>query len=408
MKFAPFLAVVPLFCLWVIFQERIVLNDIMVTHSNAMKHSNVTAISRTSSFEKNTSSLSLISPLSLSTNETEQKPVSTSLTSINATANQKGSDKTLALLYPPGMIGGYGNQRMRFTAFVRHAIKRGIPRLLLPSIYFSTTFGNDVFYPIPMEDVFDVDHWNSFQGDLPILVQSLPNDEESDCWMNDQYQRPTARDLKAAVRKFRSALDMQPNSDAPYVPSKMILEIANRSNFLTPLVNVSLAITTGLATLARPGKIGLLPNDLKCTNPKVYGGGEGAGILWQGFNWKIRRDVDAYKPLLKSVSQALRPAQRWQEIAQQCIQNQHQSPNGHMATAPYFALHMRVELDMWHHKCGRNMEKNLSKYIWIYNLIIDMFKAHFLIQFTKFPLQKKPKYFHFLMIRFKIITRINL
>eukprot|EP00957_Ditylum_brightwellii_P173247 13188717-Ditylum_brightwellii.AAC.1 len=65
-----------------------------------------------------------------------------------------------------------------------------------------------------MEDVFDVDHWNSFQGDLPILVQSLPNDEESDCWMNDQYQRPTARDLKAAVRKFRSALDMQPNSDA--------------------------------------------------------------------------------------------------------------------------------------------------------------------------------------------------
>uniref|UniRef100_A0A6U3RDY2 O-fucosyltransferase family protein n=1 Tax=Ditylum brightwellii TaxID=49249 RepID=A0A6U3RDY2_9STRA len=305
------------------------------------------------------SSLSLASPMPLQNNETS----SMNQTPINVSTNQSNFDKTLALLYPPGMWGGYGNQRIRFTAFVRYAISNGITQLLLPSIYFSTMFENDVFYPIPMEEVFDVDHWNSFQGDLPILVQSLQNDEKSDCWTNSQHEHPSADDLQATIERFAPALNKEPKSGVQYVPSKMLLEVANRSNFLTPLVNLSVAITTGLATLGRPGKIGLHPDDLKCSNPLVYGGGGGAGILWNDFVSKIRTNEADHMPLMKSISQALKPAQKWQEIAQQCLQNQHQSTNSHLPPIPYFALHMRVELDMWHHKCGRDMEKNLSKYI---------------------------------------------
>jgi hypothetical protein len=77
---------------------------------------------------------------------------------------------TLALLYPPGLLGGYRNQAMRFVAFCRHAIDQNISQLLLPSLLWSTRYpqrsdrgglATAPFWPVPFEALFDVDHWNS-------------------------------------------------------------------------------------------------------------------------------------------------------------------------------------------------------------------------------------------------------
>jgi hypothetical protein len=278
---------------------------------------------------------------------------------------------TLALLYPPGMIGGYRNQVMRFVAFVRHAVKNHIPQLLLPSIYFTTTYERDtrdrIFYPIAMEDVFDVDYWNSFPDELlPRLVRSIP---DGDCWTNrDDQQRlysNQSRDdfFNATIQQFSKALDVQPRiEDTP----QMVLDLANRSIFVTPLANLSLAITTGRAIMKRPRKLGLTPKMLNCSHPLVYGGGQGgAGLLWNDYVYDMKKDVNS--TVAQSVLQALRPAKRWRDIAEECLDKHGdanaKTKNNHNNKAPYFALHTRVELEMMNHPCSRKrgMEMNLGK-----------------------------------------------
>ena len=44
------------------------------------------------------------------------------------------NDKILALVYPPGLIGGYRNQVIRILAFCIHAMKNNINKLLLPLV----------------------------------------------------------------------------------------------------------------------------------------------------------------------------------------------------------------------------------------------------------------------------------
>jgi hypothetical protein len=281
---------------------------------------------------------------------------------------------TLALLYPPGMIGGYRNQVMRFVAFVRHAVQNHIPQLLLPSIYFSTTYENDtldrIFYPIAMEDVFDVEHWNTFTDELlPRLVRSIP---DGDCWTNrDDQQRLHLYSnqiydgdfLNATIEQYSKALDVQPRiEDTP----QMVLDLANRSLFVTPLANLSLAITTGRAIMKRPRRVGLTAEMLNCSHPLVYGGGNGgAGVLWNDYVYGMKNEVNS--TVVQSVLQALRPAKRWRDIAEDCLDKHGdataQTKNNHNNKAPYFALHTRVELEMMNHVCsGRiGMEMNLSK-----------------------------------------------
>jgi hypothetical protein len=261
---------------------------------------------------------------------------------------------TLALLYPPGMIGGYRNQVMRFVALVRHAVQNHIPQLLLPSIYFTTTYERDtrdrIFYPIAMEDVFDVEHWNTFTDELlPRLVRSIP---DGDCWTNrDDQQRLHLYSnqiydgdfFNATIEQYSKALDVQPRiEDTP----QMVLDLANRSLFVTPLANLSLAITTGRAIMKRPRRVGLTAEMLNCSHPLVYGGNS---------------------TVVQSVLQALRPAKRWRDIAEDCLDKHGdataQTKNNHNNKAPYFALHTRVEFEMMNHVCsGRiGMEMNLSK-----------------------------------------------
>mmetsp|Transcript_13219 Transcript_13219/g.31688 ORF Transcript_13219/g.31688 Transcript_13219/m.31688 type:complete len:647 (+) Transcript_13219:72-2012(+) len=233
--------------------------------------------------------------------------------------------ETLALLYPPGLIGGYRNQVMRFTAFVRHAIQEQIPQMLLPSIYFSTTYEKDttqrIFYPIRMKDVFDVDHWNEYasHSELPSLVESI--DGDADCWTNDPAdmvaeEEYTNETFVSTIKKYSKALD--PASPSDKTPP-LVLELTKRAEFLVPLKKVSLAIASGQAILKRPRQVNVIPLDLKCQHPKVYGGGKGgAGILWNDFLYKIRKEVNS-STVIHSVSQALTPAKQWRDVAHECI-----------------------------------------------------------------------------------------
>lgn len=294
-----------------------------------------------------------------------QHPMNTMQAPNNATSRVE----TLALLYPPGLIGGYRNQVMRFTAFVRHAIQEQIPQMLLPSIYFSTTYEKDtaerIFYPIRMKDVFDVEYWNEYasHNELPSLVESIGDD--SDCWSStsntnsgdDIAQEDPKEIFASTIQQYSKALD--PASPTDQTPP-MVLDLAKGAEFLTPLRNLSLAITSGQAIMKRPRKVGVIPLDLKCQHPKTYGGGKGgAGVLWNDFLYKISKEVNS--TVIHSVSQALRPAKQWQDVAHQCI---HQGSNQQFTNAeklPYFALHTRVELEMMRHLCGQYMEMNLSK-----------------------------------------------
>ena len=87
------------------------------------------------------------------------------------------------MLSPPGIIGGYRNQFIRFISFLKYAQIHNIPNILLPSLLWSTTHraaNNEMnFFPIPMQSLFDIDYWNTFvvavqdtnNYTLPLLVE---------------------------------------------------------------------------------------------------------------------------------------------------------------------------------------------------------------------------------------------
>ena len=118
-------------------------------------------------------------------------------------------------MYPPGLVGGYRNQAMRFIAFLKYAIDNEFDQLLLPTLMWNTKYNmnkhnmssiNPVvkFWPVPFDELFDVEHWNSFHQhhqhhqprheqqyndkittnnahkiSLPLLVSSIENDIEN-------------------------------------------------------------------------------------------------------------------------------------------------------------------------------------------------------------------------------------
>ena len=283
--------------------------------------------------------------------------------------------KTLALLYPPGIIGGYRNQVLRFVAFVAYAQKNSITQLFLPSLLWSTQYeasGN--FYPIPMDLLFDVELWNSYE-ELPSLVEKISN---SDCW------KDTGDNTN---NEFYQALIS--NNSSKFVPplAKTMLQT---TPFLTPVVNISRAVASGLLQIKSRMQLDLLPEVQNCKHPIVYGGGSGAGRLWNDFVFmpKLQPGTNATKniaaaqqttDLIALISKALQPRKDWQEVAKQCIQ-QSVSPTSstERSTAPsYLALHARIEVNMMiHKKCGGQMEKNLTKIFHMVDDFVQDFNTH--------------------------------
>ncbi|GAX14135.1 hypothetical protein FisN_8Hh026 [Fistulifera solaris] len=239
---------------------------------------------------------------------------------------QQSPNSTLALLSPPGLLGGYRNQVLRWMAFVLYAKQHELEQIFLPSILWSTqivTSTNNVskWYPIPMEWVFDVEFWNQFHPQLPLLIsEPLHN---SDCW-----EMP------------RTIVNITLNP---------LQQAALERGYLHPLKNIA----TQQLKEFNPRKQDFLPLVQHCQHPVVYGGGIQAGRLWNDYLEYTKKKSTLRKELSQIdewVYRALRPAPQWRAVAQQCVPTPH-----------YAVLHARLEMDMMAHVCGIDMERNLTQ-----------------------------------------------
>lgn len=253
---------------------------------------------------------------------------------------------TLALVDPPGLLGGYRNQVIRLISLCAYAATNNLTQLLLPSVMWSTQVDMPIGkHRIPMEWVFDVNHWNSFADHLPVLVDStiLIEQGSSDCWSSTIHAGTTDDDsLVPLQRAVRRAGGFEPL--AKYLRNESLY--SRSSDDLYPLVE-------------------------HCRHPVAYGGGKKAGRLWSDHG-RYRKDK-ATKGAIpmqqdKWIMLALRPAAQWRALAEQCVRN-NAAPSStgtetkFSAPTPYLALHARVELDMLAHRCGRTMERNLTKIV---------------------------------------------
>lgn len=124
-----------------------------------------------------------------------------------------------------------------------------------------------------------------------------------------------------------------------------------------------------------------------CSHPYVYGGGKGAGKLWNDFTRMPKYDpqLETNSPaaiqnskLIASVSQALQPNIKWKQVAHQCISHHQQQRSRIFDHAPYVALHARVEVIMMNHRCGKYMEKNLTSiFNFVESMVMDYNKNNF-------------------------------
>jgi hypothetical protein len=239
---------------------------------------------------------------------------------------------TLALLYPPGFLGGYRNQVIRLISLCVHARKTNLTQLLLPSLLWATQLngiGVQVqWFTIPMEWVFDVEHWNLFSDNLPRLVENVAN---SDCWVRG-------------------------TNESRNQPLNPLQRGSLQQGFLGPISNITTGFLDGTINL-NPRRVDYYPEVEFCQHPVVYGGGRTYGRLWNDYiSYRKNKDFNGSIPFQQDewVLRALQPAHQWRKTAQECI-------SLHTANEKYIALHARVELEIFAHACGREMEWNLTK-----------------------------------------------
>ena len=301
-------------------------------------------------------------------------------------------EKALGLLYPPGILGGYGNQVIRFISLVEYALRQDIPNLFLPSLWWTTqvptpTQSDDSShpplypYPIPMDQVFDVQLWNQIasqpQSPLPYLVNHHP-DVPSLCWKtlksyNNTPNEHESKDIgdKTAIVTIRHLSTKTPKavSSVAVWPLESIL---SRHGYIPPLLNQTVQMMTN--TYANPRRRDFLSNVAHCnTSLLFYGGGTAGGRLWNDAMVRHNKKNSSERTLEFQVRMALQPAPRWRHVAEKCLESrmassfsQQQDVAGTPAAAAahdynYVALHARIELEMMGHNCGRNMETSLQR-----------------------------------------------
>jgi hypothetical protein len=336
------------------------------------------------------------------------------------------NDTTLALLYPSGLIGGYRNQAMRFIAFCKHAMDHNITQLLLPTLLWGTRYHNQFpifFWPVPFQELFDVDHWNSYhysyhddQWDpktatlltsespstirLPLLVDSTQN---SDCWRDTPY---TTEEVDQLLQRLYGGNNYYyhdstiTRSNKPTTPIRMgewfipkLTEkvVINAALRLEPLADATVDFLSGrLGTAFR--KMDFRHQVQQCRHPKIYGGGTGAGVLWNDYlsmpqlePHYPRQNAKPYAVhntnLIATIHRALIPAPKWRHLATQCLQHHLNRTNDSSGSSSYpsqmvsgyVALHARVEAEMMVHKCGQDMEKNLTTILDMVDGFIDTY-----------------------------------
>ena len=276
-------------------------------------------------------------PANQSPNRSQQKPppktIQKHLTMQNnppPMPRKESTQRTLALLYPPGLMGGYRNQVIRFIGLCLYAKQNNMTQLLEPSLLWSTQLhgiGTTVqWFPIPMDWLFDVDYWNEVAPaeELPRLVKNLP---DSDCW-------------KSGLFDTYNTSDWGPLERASFLESKSLVGATNETYRM---------ITNDPTFKAR--RTDVLPAVSHCTQPFVYGGGKMGGRLWNDvMKWREKKMGTLPHHVDRAVLRALQPAPRWQQVAHSCLAE----------TTTYVALHARIELEMFSHACGKTMERNLT------------------------------------------------
>lgn len=309
----------------------------------------------TSSMELNTSlSHGSSTPHSKSLHLTNSSKVTTSKNGslvysaiVNTSRIKQPDPTTWALVTPQGLMGGYRNQVIRLFGMVIGATQAKVKQILLPSMLWSTMNRQNQQRAVPMEDLFDIDHWNSFQSKLPKFVRNI---HAGDCWYPNV--ETMLRENTELVEKIRS------RPDAP-----LLEKVLEKPRFLKPIANISLAYTTG-EFIINPRRFDLSATINNCTHPVAYGAGGGRGRLWVNYmEYSRKREKNGglvqADPLEKSFLQALRPHSKWRSLAQQCVINAtKQSSN---SVVDYIALHPRIEAEMMNHACGSYMNKNLTK-----------------------------------------------
>ena len=267
----------------------------------------------------------------------------------NATFNQS----TLALLYPPGLLGGYRNQVLRFISFVVHAKTHNLPHLLLPSLLWSTQVGGIGYgvewSTLPMDWVFDIEHWNSFSERLPTIISSeqLQDNGPIDCWETSPMDASAEHFLQSILGRTRAL-----QSNCTLTP----LQLASlRQGSLTPVQNISQAVLAGLLQV-NPRKQDFSPQVEHCQNPVVYGGGIRSGRLWNDYVAYTKKGKRIPYQTDEWIYRALQPAPQWRQVADSCVKQ-------NAANGKYVALHARIELEIMGHVCGREMVKNLTQIV---------------------------------------------
>ena len=248
----------------------------------------------------------------------------------------------LAFMYPPGLIGGYRNQAMRFIAFLKYAIDNEFDQLLLPTLMWNTKYNmnkhnmssiNPVVnsWPVPFDELFDVEHWNSFhqhhphhphyeqqynenstknnanKTSLPLLVSSIENDIENNndttCWQptnngdiitvaaiqkNGSYNSTFSKDFLPLLT-YRMLFDG--NDDGG--DNNLINNSSSSSNFnsnsrrrpntfvLDLLQNQTIEYLIGNKMATKFRRINFNSVVQNCTRPHVYNGG--AMHMWSKY-----------------------------------------------------------------------------------------------------------------------------
>eukprot|EP00536_Pseudo-nitzschia_multiseries_P004945 jgi/Psemu1/11344/gm1.11344_g len=367
----------------------------------------------------------------------------TTLVQTNTSTPSRGG--TFALLFPIGLNGGLRNQVMRFIGFLRSADRDGRTRLLLPTVVWSTRYStvddqhemggiNPVvaFWPVQFEELFDVDHWNTFHNpsrnstrspSLPKLVTSLEeegNDDDDDdvCWKPSVD--PTIVSV-SALQKHREYKNTFSKSFLPLLTYRMLFgndddddddrnprnndsqtHSTNGTFVLRPLQGQVLEYLVGgrLARKRNKNKIDFRPLVRNCTRPYVYGGSNmvlwyefltmerrAPGVLPKGTKSDFREEVTRPESqgsrrlrkttrrttrkavpkddeaaryqtrFVNTVNDALVPAEPWRHLADHCVQHHLRRTE---VESGYVALHARIEPEMLDHKCGKDMERNLT------------------------------------------------
>jgi hypothetical protein len=310
----------------------------------------------------------------------------------------------LALLYPPGLMGGYRNQVIRFTSLCVYA-HQNERDLFLPSLLWVTQVQeppvlgvvvdntsaaaagtsdhqqqqqHNPWLPVPMQDIFDIEHWNSIASSKSSDNNNNPLPRIIAVESKDEPAAITARNHELTMSHNVSWLDScwiyhRPDNDESSVhhrhhyPHSLQRAVWNRpgAGYLKGLYNETIAM---IETFHRPAtfvprRTDFLPVvEQHCRQASseqqlmVYGGGKMGGRLWSDamgrrksglekqqqqlqVNERGKNDTDMttrFSTLLVQdeerammlttptnmdgwVVRALRPAPVWRAVADQCL-----------------------------------------------------------------------------------------